>query len=132
MPEIGPAEILMVALVALIVFGPDKLPEMARSIGKALADLRRVVDEAKGEFQSGLNFDEDDQDHPMNEAVLESTERPDPRRYHEVPASPEDDDQGEPAADSNGDRWSSSSGLSLTPIPDSLDSRPPREDPDDV
>ena len=37
MPQIGPAEMLMVAVIALIVFGPQRLPEIARSIGKAIA-----------------------------------------------------------------------------------------------
>lgn len=42
MGSIGPAEILVVLVVALIVLGPNRLPEAARSAGKALAELRRV------------------------------------------------------------------------------------------
>ncbi|MDQ3982089.1 MAG: twin-arginine translocase TatA/TatE family subunit, partial [Actinomycetota bacterium] len=36
MPQIGPLEILTVAVVALVVFGPQRLPEIARNIGKAV------------------------------------------------------------------------------------------------
>lgn len=42
MGSIGPAEILVVLVVALLVLGPTRLPEAARSVGKALAELRRV------------------------------------------------------------------------------------------
>jgi Tat protein translocase TatB subunit len=61
LPQIGPLEILVVAVVALIVFGPEKLPEIARSLGKAASELRRVASEAKSEFESGLRVDEDDE-----------------------------------------------------------------------
>jgi Tat protein translocase TatB subunit len=60
MPQIGPLEILVVAVVALIVFGPEKLPEIARSLGKAASELRRVVGEARTEFESGLHDDDDE------------------------------------------------------------------------
>ena len=42
MGSIGPAEILVVLVVALVVLGPNRLPDAARSVGKALAELRRV------------------------------------------------------------------------------------------
>jgi len=41
----GFGEILLILVVALLVLGPKKLPEAARSIGRASAQLRRTVDE---------------------------------------------------------------------------------------
>jgi Tat protein translocase TatB subunit len=38
----GPMEILVVLVVALLVLGPTKLPEAARQVGRALAELRRL------------------------------------------------------------------------------------------
>jgi Tat protein translocase TatB subunit len=58
MPEIGPMEILVVAIVALLVFGPEKLPEMARNVGRTISDLRRTAQEMREEFTSGLDDDE--------------------------------------------------------------------------
>lgn len=55
MPQIGPLEILVVGAIALMVFGPQKLPEIARSIGKALGELRRMASDVKSEFDSGLD-----------------------------------------------------------------------------
>lgn len=45
--SIGMAEMILIFIVALIVFGPRKLPEIGRMIGKTMADLRRV----SGEFR---------------------------------------------------------------------------------
>src|SRR5580693_3642949 len=41
MPFISPAKLLVVLVVALIVLGPDKLPQVARQLGAAWGDLRR-------------------------------------------------------------------------------------------
>ncbi len=50
MPQIGPLEIMVVSVLALIVFGPQKLPELARSAGKGLKQLRSMAQEVKSEF----------------------------------------------------------------------------------
>jgi sec-independent protein translocase protein TatA len=44
---VGLPEILMIAVVALIVLGPERLPEAARAAGKALSDLRKAVEPAR-------------------------------------------------------------------------------------
>lgn len=68
MPQIGPLEIAAVALLALVVFGPQKLPGMARSAGKALNELRRAAAEVKREVDSGLREeDSDDSTHAQPE-----------------------------------------------------------------
>ncbi len=42
----GP-DLLVVLVIALIVFGPKKLPELAKTIGKALGELKKTTEEAK-------------------------------------------------------------------------------------
>jgi TatA/E family protein of Tat protein translocase len=42
---IGPIELLVILVLALIVFGPNRLPEIARSLGKAMSELRRTSQE---------------------------------------------------------------------------------------
>ncbi|NLY41429.1 MAG: twin-arginine translocase subunit TatB [Desulfovibrionales bacterium] len=44
---IGSTELIVILIVALIVIGPAKLPEMARSLGKALGEFRRVSTDVK-------------------------------------------------------------------------------------
>ncbi len=44
---LGFTEILLILGVALLVFGPEKLPEIARTLGKTMGELRRSLDEVK-------------------------------------------------------------------------------------
>jgi TatA/E family protein of Tat protein translocase len=39
--QLGPAEILVVLVIALLVFGPNKLPEMGRQVGRAMKEFRQ-------------------------------------------------------------------------------------------
>ena len=47
MLNVGPQELLIILLIALIVVGPQKLPELSRQIGKGLREFKRVQDEVK-------------------------------------------------------------------------------------
>ena len=48
---IGLPELLIILVVALIVVGPRKLPDLAKSLGKGMREFRKATDEIKGEFQ---------------------------------------------------------------------------------
>jgi Tat protein translocase TatB subunit len=76
MPQIGPMEILVVGVIALIVFGPQKLPEIARSIGRTAAELRRMASEVRDEFEAGINLE--DRDEKKDEEEEEDRDRPAP------------------------------------------------------
>jgi len=43
-------ELIVIGIVALLVLGPERIPGVARSLGRALQELRRSVDEVKTEF----------------------------------------------------------------------------------
>jgi Tat protein translocase TatB subunit len=72
MPQIGPLEILVVGVLALLVFGPEKLPEMARSLGKGLTQLKRMASDAKSEFDMGL--DTADEEKPATTPIVTPAE----------------------------------------------------------
>ena len=55
---IGGQELIIIGLLFLVIFGPSKLPQMARDLGKFVTEARRSMDEFKGELLS----DEDDED----------------------------------------------------------------------
>ena len=61
MPQIGPLEILTVAVLALVVFGPQRLPEIARNIGKAINEVRRMTSEMKSELRDGMSTTDTDE-----------------------------------------------------------------------
>lgn len=47
MLNIGPQELLLVLIIALIVVGPTRLPELSRQLGKGLREFRKVQDDVK-------------------------------------------------------------------------------------
>ncbi|HEX5929482.1 MAG TPA: twin-arginine translocase TatA/TatE family subunit [Solirubrobacterales bacterium] len=44
-PSIGPLEIAIVLIIALVVFGPKKVPELGRSLGKGIRELKGSIDD---------------------------------------------------------------------------------------
>jgi sec-independent protein translocase protein TatA len=54
MPNIGPLELVVVLIIALIVFGPKRLPELGRSLGRGIREFR-------GSISGDKNDDEDDE-----------------------------------------------------------------------
>ena len=71
-------ELLLILGLALIVLGPKKLPELARALGKGLAEFRRATDELKDEFRQMEREVEDasnsaaDKDDPLAEKPADS------------------------------------------------------------
>jgi sec-independent protein translocase protein TatA len=53
--SVGPAEILLIMIVALLVFGPQRLPEVGRQVGSALRELRKMQDAVRGELDMVMN-----------------------------------------------------------------------------
>jgi sec-independent protein translocase protein TatB len=47
-------KLLVLAVLALIIFGPDRLPQIASQAGRALRDLRKIAENAKADLQEGL------------------------------------------------------------------------------
>ena len=76
MGNIGTPELFVVLIVALLVLGPTRLPDAARSIGKAISEFRRVT----GGFQDEVRGAMSQLEHEVN-----STVNPPPRPPAEVP-----------------------------------------------
>lgn len=51
--SVGPAEIIVVLLIALLVFGPKRLPQMGRSLGRGVREFRKAAETAKSELGLG-------------------------------------------------------------------------------
>lgn len=58
--SIGTSELMLIGLVALIVFGPRKLPELARMLGKAMNEFRRSTDEFKQTWEREVNLENEE------------------------------------------------------------------------
>ncbi len=60
---IGPMELFLIIILALIVFGPGKMPEMARQLGRAVREFKKastaLTQDFKEEFNKELNAEPD-------------------------------------------------------------------------
>lgn len=56
--DVGFSELLVIALVALIVIGPERLPKVARTIGILLGRLQRYVNDVKSDINREIQLDE--------------------------------------------------------------------------
>ncbi|HJQ35873.1 MAG TPA: twin-arginine translocase TatA/TatE family subunit [Thermoanaerobaculia bacterium] len=56
--SLGLPELLMIFAVILIVFGPRRIPEIGRTLGKALAEFRKATDDLKGTIEREVRLEE--------------------------------------------------------------------------
>lgn len=56
--NVGPAEIILIFVIALLVFGPKKLPEIGRSVGRALREFKKTSEEIKGRIEEEIEASE--------------------------------------------------------------------------
>lgn len=95
---IGMPELIVIFLVALLIFGPRKLPEIGKSIGKGLAEFKRASDDLKKTIESEIEQGKSeasavraeiaevqktlDAAAPLEPAEPEATSAPDSRPVH--------------------------------------------------
>ena len=56
--SVGPTELILIFIIALLVFGPKKLPEIGKSVGKAIREFKKASDEIKGRIEDEINASE--------------------------------------------------------------------------
>jgi Tat protein translocase TatB subunit len=57
MLNIGPPELILIFVIALVIVGPQRLPELGRTIGKGLREFRKMQDEVKDLVNTGMGDD---------------------------------------------------------------------------
>lgn len=57
MPDVGWGELLLLAVVALVIFGPDKLPKAAADAGRMVRKLRELANSAQKDIAPGMDLD---------------------------------------------------------------------------
>ena len=60
MPNVGPMEILLLAVFALLLFGPKRLPEIGRGVGKGLREFKDSLSGETSELRAALGSDDDE------------------------------------------------------------------------
>ena len=71
--DIGIQEILVIMVLALLVFGPEQLPELGRRLGRAMREFRRASDEFRRTVETNLNLDLDGQTVPLPPSATDTS-----------------------------------------------------------
>ena len=73
MLDIGIQELLVIMVLALLIFGPDKLPDLGRRLGRAMREFRRASDEFRSTVEQNLQLHVDHDISPPSPSPLEPT-----------------------------------------------------------
>ena len=112
--SIGMGELLIIFVIALIVFGPRKLPELGRTLGKSLGEFKRASNDLRNTLEEEIHVEEQTSREPRASAPAPAVPEDDPNNLEEeihveqqtssapapsapAPATPADDPQHNPA-----------------------------------
>src|SRR3989440_8715704 len=87
MPNIGPVEIIIVLFIVLVIFGPKRLPELGRSMGKGMREFKDSI--------TGKDSDEDKKPE-LTAAQQQAAPAPQAAEPAAPPAAPESDGEAGP------------------------------------
>jgi sec-independent protein translocase protein TatA len=71
--SIGMPELIIIFVIALIIFGPRKLPELGRSLGKSLAEFKKASNELKSTLEEEIRLEEQRSTLDASKAALEAS-----------------------------------------------------------
>src|SRR5262245_34409364 len=71
--DIGLQELVLIFVIALLVFGPKNLPQLGRSLGRAMREFKRASDEFRSTIETNLEINEPEPPRPSYEALPAET-----------------------------------------------------------
>ena len=107
LPSLGMTELIVILVIALIIFGPRKLPDLGRSLGKSIGEFRKASNELKSTLEEEIRVEEQREQrakleveqktavdaassHVATDWIAESQERTQPSESPAVEAKPEE------------------------------------------
>jgi sec-independent protein translocase protein TatA len=70
--SLGVPEVIVIFVIALIIFGPRKLPELARSLGKGIAEFKRATNDLQSSLEDEIRTEEPRLDAPKATASTDT------------------------------------------------------------
>jgi sec-independent protein translocase protein TatA len=81
-------ELIVIFIIALIIFGPRKLPELGRSLGKSIAEFKKATNELQSTLEEEIRLDEQRAAHEAQRKAVESPTTPGVPPPETPPAAP--------------------------------------------
>jgi len=115
--SLGLPEILVILVLALLIFGPKRLPEVGRTIGKGLAEFRRATTDLKRSVNAELSLEDEERSVTTRRPPIEGVGRTaaEASTTHELPPASEADAAEEGAEDGEAAPASESSATPASP-----------------
>lgn len=99
---LGVPELMLIFIIALVLFGPKRLPEIGRTLGKAMGEFKKATDELKNTVEREVRMEELRQISPPMITPVETVSRTEPvtplRPLEPAPVVTSPDDQEKPHA----------------------------------
>ena len=95
--NIGPLELFVVFVVALIVIGPKKLPDLARALGRAIGEFKRATSELQANFDLDLKPPKEPFTPPKRPRVSKNDKKEETEPNNAPAASHDADQSNEPS-----------------------------------
>jgi sec-independent protein translocase protein TatB len=70
--------LIIICLIAFIVLGPDKLPQVARALGKTMAEVRRMTSDFRSQIETEMRDADREREQRLQQAAIESAQAPPP------------------------------------------------------
>ena len=75
--SLGMPELIVIFVIALVVFGPRKLPELGRSLGRGIAEFKKATNELQNTLEQEINADEQRRKEGPAQTAAETAHTPD-------------------------------------------------------
>ena len=95
--SIGMPELIIIFVIALIIFGPRKLPELGRSLGKSLAEFKKASNELRNTLEEEIRIEEQ-KDTQAKQAAVASTATTAAAAPHTEPAKTDESTRNQHSA----------------------------------
>jgi sec-independent protein translocase protein TatA len=86
--SIGMQELIIIFVIALIIFGPRRLPDLGKSLGRSIAEFKRASNELRNTLEDEIRLDEQRQAPPATQAAPPAGTAPAAQAAVPAPASP--------------------------------------------